>query len=160
MSLPHRVTLVRLLGQEPFRLDGSGRPQFLDGESFNLNTYHGFVRRGEIERTGDAYRVSKTAIERRQPKAYPTRSRYALDGVPGLVQRRKARSTGAIIGVYHAEQAGLDECRSAVDPKGLPWATVCETHDHAVNHRSLQEAKGHACEPEFWCEGCMRLSTT
>lgn len=72
---------------------------------------------------------------------------YALDGVAGLVERRR-RSNGVQVGVYNARQAGLDQ------ESGACWYSVCEEHGTLVAHQTLKLAKYHAVTPEEWCEGC------
>lgn len=73
---------------------------------------------------------------------------YAFNGLAGCVAQRRSRLTGYFVGVYHAEQAGLDA-------SGGPWATVCEEHAHVVNHDTLNLARSHAGDPTGWCEPCM-----
>jgi hypothetical protein len=70
-----------------------------------------------------------------------------VDGFAGCVQRRKARDTGSLIGIYHAERAGLD-------PAGGPWATMCEDHGTVINHETLRLAREHSSDPIGWCEDC------
>jgi len=72
---------------------------------------------------------------------------YHSEGCKGLVERRKNRLTGTVMGLYHAEQGGLD-----TDPEN-PWATVCEEHGSVVTHSSLKLARGHLAVPD-WCEDC------
>ena len=60
------------------------------------------------------------------------------------IQQRRARSTGALIGVYHDPEANYD----------FPWITMCETHDSVTFHRLQTEATEHAAIPEAWCEEC------
>ena len=74
---------------------------------------------------------------------------YTADGLLGCVQRRHARSTGTLVGVYYGPQA---EMTSEDDPD--PWLTVCETHGEIVAHRTLTLAKYFASTPEEWCEEC------
>lgn len=82
-------------------------------------------------------------MAKRQPK------QYALDGVAGLVQRRKAHSTGTTISIYNNEQADLDT-------EGGPWSTVCEDHGTIIAHTTITLAKDMASCPEEWCEDCMQ----
>lgn len=79
--------------------------------------------------------------------ARPATKYYNAHNRAGCVQIRKSRATGAIVGVYNAEQAGLDSGSGA-------WATVCETHNTLVNHESLALALYHA-PAVIWCEYCM-----
>jgi hypothetical protein len=53
-----------------------------------------------------------------------------------------------LVGIYHADQAGLDN-----DP-ATPWFTTCEVHHNCVGHPSLRLAKSHAVNPSGWCQGC------
>ena len=71
---------------------------------------------------------------------------YVLDGVAGLVERRR-RSNGVQVGVYNAQQARLDEDSGA-------WYCICEDHGTLLAHRSLKLARHHAVTPEEWCESC------
>lgn len=66
----------------------------------------------------------------------------------GCVQLRYARSTGSLVGVYRADEAGMED-----DPE-WPWATVCEDHGNLVCHASRSRAIDHAPAPEGWCEEC------
>lgn len=52
---------------------------------------------------------------------------YDFNGLAGCVEQRKSRETGLLVGLYHAEQAGMDPAAGA-------WATVCEAHGHLVSH--------------------------
>lgn len=78
---------------------------------------------------------------RREPK------RYAANGLAGCVEQRRVRQTGTLVGVYHAEQAGLD-------PTAGAWATSCEAHGSILAHASLNLARSHAADPCGWCEQC------
>lgn len=71
---------------------------------------------------------------------------YALDGVRGLVERRR-RWNGVTVSVYNARQAGLDE-------DGGCWYTMCDEHDACCGHQTLRDARVMAAEPETWCEDC------
>lgn len=76
-------------------------------------------------------------------------SKLRLD--TGIVQRRKARSTGTTVLVCEAESQGFD-------PDGGKYASCCETHSTIVNHENLKIALAHATSPEEWCEECMKAS--
>lgn len=69
----------------------------------------------------------------------------------GLRQYRQARSSGAYIGVYDGEAAGMDTDAGR-------WQTVCENHGNIISHATLALARGHAVEPEEWCEGCAAVA--
>lgn len=73
---------------------------------------------------------------------------YNIEGKAGCVLQKKARQTGTLVGVYNAEQAGIDS-----EPTD-PWASVCETHGTFVCHSSLQLAKAHSADPKGWCDHC------
>lgn len=92
-------------------------------------------------------RIDPKAVEQ---EAY-TRlySKLRLD--TGIVQRRKARSTGTTVLVCEAEPQGFD-------PDGGKYASCCETHSTIVNHENLKTALAHAATPEEWCEECMKAS--
>ncbi len=66
----------------------------------------------------------------------------------GLVQYRRARSTGTHVGIYNNAQAGIGEG----DPN--PWSTVCEEHGGIVTHPTLELARAHAPRPDDWCPTC------
>lgn len=73
---------------------------------------------------------------------------YEAHGLAGCVEQRQSRRTGHKVGLYHAEQAGLDA-------SGGPWATVCEEHSTVVNHSTRALARDHLGDPTGWCEDCM-----
>lgn len=64
----------------------------------------------------------------------------------GELLRRRSRSTGTIVSLFRAIEAGLD-------PEGGPYATVCEDHGTILNHRTYALARRHlpTCG---WCEAC------
>lgn len=72
---------------------------------------------------------------------------HAFDGLLGCVVRRRSRRTGHLVGLYHAEQAGMDPASGA-------WATVCEDHGSICNHTTLALARSHLGDPTGWCEAC------
>ena len=67
----------------------------------------------------------------------------------GLVAFRKARSTGTHVGLYQAQEAGIER-----DPE-YPWATVCEEHGGLMLHPTRTLAEGWLSHPEDWCPVCM-----
>jgi hypothetical protein len=71
-----------------------------------------------------------------------------LNGVPGLVQSRKARTTGTVVGVYDSLAQGIES-----DPD-LPWSTVCEDHGSVVSHHALRDALSWAAHSDGWCDDC------
>lgn len=68
-------------------------------------------------------------------------------GYAGLIDYRKSRQDGVHVGLYRAEEAGLD-----ID--GGPYATICEEHSTLVNHDTLKLAKSHLPYPSGWCDSC------
>jgi hypothetical protein len=72
---------------------------------------------------------------------------YAFNGLAGCVEQRKSRQTGLMVGLYHADQAGMD-------PDAGKWVTVCEAHSQLVNHPTLALARFHLADPVGWCEVC------
>lgn len=72
---------------------------------------------------------------------------YAFNGLLGCVVQQRSRITGALVGLYQAEQAGMDA-------EAGRWSTVCETHGSCVNHSTLAAARAHLSDPTMWCEAC------
>lgn len=72
----------------------------------------------------------------------------------GLVSYRRARSTGTHVGVYRADEAGIES-----DPK-TPWATVCEEHAGCVCHATRALAMSWASQPESWCPTCQEANAS
>jgi hypothetical protein len=68
----------------------------------------------------------------------------------GIVAYRKVRSTGTRVGLYHAEEAGIDS-----DPE-TPWMTVCEDHGNMVGHGTRRLAEQALSHPEDWCDQCQQ----
>jgi hypothetical protein len=66
----------------------------------------------------------------------------------GLVSYHRARSTGTQVGVYKANEAGMED-----DP-ATPWATVCEPHAGVVCHTTRADAMAAAPYPNQWCPTC------
>lgn len=77
---------------------------------------------------------------------------YAFNNLAGCVVQRKSRETGLLVGLYNAEQAGMD-------PEAGPWVTVCEEHGQLVNHSTLKLAMWHLADPKGWCEVCNGTET-
>lgn len=73
--------------------------------------------------------------------------RYIEATRAGLIQLRRARETGLLIGVYKNDEAGLS-------PEG-EYSTVCETHGEVITHETRKLALLHASNPTGWCEACM-----
>lgn len=72
---------------------------------------------------------------------------YVFNGLAGCVTQRTSRCTGLLVGLYQADQAGLD-------PAGGRWVTVCEPHATLCQHTSLALARHHLGDPLGWCEPC------
>jgi len=72
---------------------------------------------------------------------------YAAKGKAGCVEQKRCRATGHLVGLYHAEQAELEEDLEH------PWAVVCEAHGTILRTQSMRLARQHMARP-FWCEDC------
>lgn len=79
--------------------------------------------------------------------AQPKTKTYNHAGRAGCVQLRRAQQTSTMVGIYHAEQAGMD-------PDGGAWVTICEEHSTLCNHDSLSLARSASSDPLGWCEDC------
>lgn len=55
---------------------------------------------------------------------------YSFNDLAGCVVQRRSRITGTIVGLYQAEQAGMD-------PEAGRWITVCEAHSTCVKSDGL-----------------------
>lgn len=73
--------------------------------------------------------------------------RYSAHGLAGCVEQKKCRATGNLMGLYVADQAGLEEDRE------FPWAAVCEQHGNVLRAQTLKLARAHMSRPE-WCDEC------
>ncbi len=67
----------------------------------------------------------------------------------GVVESRRARSTGTLVALLDGEHPEVDN-----DPHGGRWATLCEDHGGVVYHRALTDAKDFLSHPEEWCPTC------
>lgn len=76
-----------------------------------------------------------------------------------VIQRRRARSTGAVILVLdnrreewicHPDRADTDYTEFDANP----WITICKTHGCLVHHPTRALAVAWSAEPESWCEFC------
>lgn len=72
---------------------------------------------------------------------------YDFNSLAGCVIQRRSRISGTLVGLYQAEQAGLD-------PEAGRWVTVCEDHATCVNHATLAAARAHLPDPTMWCDPC------
>lgn len=70
---------------------------------------------------------------------------YAYNGLAGCVTQQKDEDMGLSVGLYCAEQAGIDA--------DGPWITVCERHGTICSHTTQQRAKEALALVE-WCEVC------
>lgn len=77
-----------------------------------------------------------------------TYKEYGFNGLAGCVTQHRSRKTGVLVGLYQADQAGMES-----DPES-PWATVCEAHNTLVCHASLSAAKNNMSDTTMWCEQC------
>lgn len=66
----------------------------------------------------------------------------------GILLFRKSRKTGTNVGLYRAEEAGMES-----DP-ATPYVTVCEEHNTLVGHATRGEAVKCMSDPTLWCEPC------
>lgn len=73
----------------------------------------------------------------------------AAEHLAGFRQARFARSTGTLVLVLNAEEAGLDT------EGGQAYYTLCDDHGFLVSHPTLGLARQHTSSPEAWCEACM-----
>lgn len=71
---------------------------------------------------------------------------YAYDGRPGCVMRHKSRATGTTIGIYKADQAGLDG-------RAGEWIAICENHGERHAFPNLRHARAHYASAP-WCTAC------
>lgn len=78
---------------------------------------------------------------------------YEAHGLAGCVQIKRARQTGTLIEVFHADQAQL---RDDPDNPRTRWVCSCAVHGVLIYHRTLALARSHAARPKDWCEGCRK----
>lgn len=71
--------------------------------------------------------------------------RYSLDGVAGLVVRRRCRSAESVVSVYNSTQAAIASSET--------WSVVCETHGSILGVSTLARAIAQMDRPE-WCSDC------
>ena len=67
----------------------------------------------------------------------------------GLYRQRRSHITGAVVSIYDARRAGLDDAGGA-------WAVGCEDHGEVVNVGTLRAAKAVAPLVD-WCGACCAL---
>ena len=107
------------------------------------------MSRYTLERGPDARHTHRLPAE--NDKSRRVAKVYALNGVPGLVERRKARQTGTFVEIYRVDQSVFD--RVGLDARGEPWGLVC-VHRNVVGCSTLSLAKDMAADPKIWCELC------
>ena len=73
-----------------------------------------------------------------------------LPDYAGLIDYRKARSTGTFVGLYIAEMAHADT-------QGGKYITICEEHSTVINHATRQLAASHMSSVDSWCEQCVKV---
>lgn len=74
--------------------------------------------------------------------------REIMEQNAGAVWSSRARSTGTVVTVYRADEAGMED-----DPE-TPWATVCEDHGSIVCHKTRRLAESWLAAPEGFCDDC------
>lgn len=77
----------------------------------------------------------------------PSIREYGFNDLAGCVVQRKSKESGLLVGLYNADQAGMDASAG-------PWSTVCEPHGQILNHETLKLANWHLANPTGWCEVC------
>ena len=70
---------------------------------------------------------------------------YAYNNLAGCVIQQQNEDTGVAVGIYCAEQAGIDA--------DGPWVTICERHGTICSHSTQQKAREAIALVE-WCEAC------
>jgi hypothetical protein len=70
--------------------------------------------------------------------------------VTGLVQSRRARQSGRIVEVWHADALGVHD-------EAGEWVTVCVEHGSSCHHETRAVAVSWAAEPLTWCEPCQQV---
>lgn len=66
----------------------------------------------------------------------------------GLVEQRRARSTGTKVSLYRSAEGGMES-----DPE-LPWSVVCEDHHCLVSTETRAQARSAMSCPDDWCPVC------
>lgn len=72
---------------------------------------------------------------------------YAYDGEAGCVAKRKL-DMGVTVGLYHAEQAGIDNADGE-------WVLKCEEHESMLWCETLKDAREHMPLKEGWMDWCL-----
>lgn len=72
--------------------------------------------------------------------------RVASERLAGLVDRRRDRATGRMLGVYRASEAGIESDHET------PWALVCEEHGSCVCVQTRADAARVRCRD--FCDDC------
>lgn len=104
------------------------------------------VRRVYARRLARELRPRRLARQARRPRARRELD-VERDRRAGCLILRRSRSSGTVVGLYRADEAGLDADAG-------PFATVCEDHGGIVNHRTRSIAESHLSHPIEWCPRC------
>lgn len=94
---------------------------------------------------------ARIAIEKMKKQQQQKHRTYNEHGLAGCVQRNRSKRTGFMVGVYNAEQAGLDQ-------EGGAWVVMCEEHGSVINFPSITKARSWAPCSDEWCEECQEHS--
>lgn len=71
-------------------------------------------------------------------------------GQGGPIQAHRARETGRVVEVWHADDLG------DADEAG-PWVTICVEHATSIHHATRALAVWHSANPTGWCEVCSEV---
>lgn len=119
-------------------LDGEDEPLAFDRE--NLQVLGANVPKFKCNNCGAKFVTRERAEQHVKDKH--------INVPDGLVERRKARSTGTQVGLYDGEAARMDTDAGR-------WQTVCEDHGSICSHLDKGTARSFMAAPEQWCEDCM-----
>ncbi len=89
----------------------------------------------------------------KHPEPQGSKVIYAFNCFRGCYEQKKCMATGGLVGIYDAEQAGMDATLG-------PWIVQCEAHQTTVNCGSLALAKSNATNPTLWCRHCAGKKAT
>lgn len=71
----------------------------------------------------------------------------------GLVETRKARSTGTFVDLYDNRSGQY----MSNDYNLENWYTTCVDHGIVLSHRTKADARSWMAEPEGWCAECAAI---
>jgi len=74
-------------------------------------------------------------------------SSFTVNRARGVITHRQNRVTGQTIGLYDAQEAGMDVSKG-------PWATVCEEHGIFKYHTTKSRAVEAMSSVQAWCSVC------